>query len=181
MPFNCFAPFPALTTDRLVLRRLHEQDAPEIFLLRSDPVVNKYLDRPKAHSIDDALVFIRKINTAIDAGTSLYWTISLKDSREPAGAICLWNFTEEEGKAEIGYELLPQFHGKGIMQEAIAAVIQYGFEKLKLKKLEACTVKQNIHSIRILQRNDFKRDPEAESKLEGDKESEEMVIYSLWP
>jgi len=177
---DCFTPFPVLMTDHLMLGRLNEHDAPEIFLLRSDPVVNKYLDRRKARSIDDALEFIRKINSAIDAGGSLYWTISLGDRRELAGTICLWNFAEQEGKAEIGYELLPQFHGKGIMQEAIAAVIQYGFEKLKLKKIEAWTADQNIHSIGILQRNHFKRDLEAESKLESDKESEGVVIYSLY-
>jgi ribosomal-protein-alanine N-acetyltransferase len=53
------------------------------------------------------------------------------------GSICFWNITADEDCAEIGYDLLPLFHGQGIMQEATKAIIKYGFEGMKLNKIVA--------------------------------------------
>ena len=58
-------PFPLLTTDRLILRQLTLEDDNEIFLLRSDSEVNKYLDRPISKTVDDARQFTNKINDSI--------------------------------------------------------------------------------------------------------------------
>lgn len=178
MPFS-FSPFPALATGQLLLRRLTLADANEIFLLRSDPIVNKHLGRPKAVSINDATAFIEKINTAIQKNQSLFWAISFIGENKLAGTICLWNFSEEENKAEIGYELLPSFHGKGIMQEAFSKVIEFGLETLQLNTIEAWTVLPNKSSIKILERNGFKRDIQQESKIDRTVEGPDMIIYSL--
>jgi [ribosomal protein S5]-alanine N-acetyltransferase len=175
----CFTPFPALTTSRLLLRPLNTEDAPEVFALRSDPLVNKYLERPKAQSIEDALAFIKRIQFGIENGQSIYWVIGFKPESKLIGTICLWNFSEEENKAEIGYELLPHYHGKGIMAEAMTRVVHYGFETLGLQKIEAWTVGQNTPSVRILEQNHFKRDFEAEAKLDRETEGDDTVIYSL--
>ena len=174
----CFTPFPALTTSRLLLRQLNTDDAKEIFALRSDPIVNKYLDRPIARSIDDALDFIKRINFAIEGNQSIFWAIGFNTEPKLIGTICLWNFSEEKNKAEIGYELLPHYHGKGIMLEAMAAIIHYGFE-IGLQKIEAWTVGRNTYSVRLLEQNHFKRDFEAESQLNRETEGNDMVIYSL--
>jgi ribosomal-protein-alanine N-acetyltransferase len=90
----------------------------------------------------------------------------------------LWNFSTQGGKAEIGYELLPQFHGKGIMQEAFSKVIEFGLENLQLNSIEAWTVQQNINSIRLLERNHFKRDFELEKTIDRAVEGIDLVIYS---
>jgi ribosomal-protein-alanine N-acetyltransferase len=178
MPFN-FSPFPQLITDRLLLRQLSLKDAEEIFALRSDEIVNKHLDRPKATSIEDAIAFINKINFAIDANQSIFWAICFKEEAQLIGTICLWNFSEEENKTEIGYELLPQFHGKGIMQEAFVKVVEFGFQSLKLDSIEAWTTVSNSGSKKILERNYFTRDQKLESKIDRVIEGPELIIYSL--
>lgn len=178
MKLTCL-PFPELTTERLLLRQLAISDVEEIFLLRSDPIVNKHLGRPKATSIDDAKAFIKKINMLIQNNQSLFWGICFAGENKLAGTICLWNFSEEGNKAEIGYELLPSFHGKGIMQEAFSKVIEYGFRILQLDSIEAWTAVQNENSIRILERNYFRRDMELESKMDRTIEGPDMIIYSL--
>lgn len=178
MPFN-FSSFPQLNTERLVLRKLAMTDADEIFLLRTDPIVNKHLGRQKAGSIDDAKAFIEKINTAIQNNQSLFWGICFGEENQLRGTICLWNFSEEENKAEVGYELLPSFHGKGIMQEAISKIIEFGFQTLQLNSIQAWTVSQNRNSIRVLERNHFKRDFNQESKIDRAMESPDTIIYSL--
>jgi ribosomal-protein-alanine N-acetyltransferase len=178
MPFS-FLPFPQLKTDRLLLRQMTLEDAGEIFLLRSDPLVNKHLNRIKAVSIDDATAFIEKINTAILNNQSIFWGICFIGESKLIGTICLWNFSEQENKAEIGYELLPPFQGKGIMQEAMSTVAEFGFLTLQLESLEAWTVLQNESSIKILERNLFRKDFGLENKIDRSVEGPDVIIYSL--
>jgi ribosomal-protein-alanine N-acetyltransferase len=68
-----FTPFPVLKTERLTLRQLISSDDKEIFALRSDDNVNKYLDRKPSKSIDDARNFIQTINENIQRNDSVYW------------------------------------------------------------------------------------------------------------
>jgi len=164
-----FSPFPTLTTERLSLRQLMPEDADAIFSLRNNEIVNQYLGRPKATSAAEAVAFIDKITKGIANNQSMYWVISLKEDPQLIGTICIWNIDIEKDTAEIGYELLPAFHGKGIMQEALAAVIGFGFGTMQLKTIAAYTVPGNMASSKLLERNGFKQ-----IGTEG-----EEVIYEL--
>lgn len=73
------------------------------------------------------------------------------------GTICLWNINQENYSAEIGYELHPEWQGKGIMKEALSKIIDYGFQKMKLKEIEAFTNPLNDSSTRLLEKNNFKK------------------------
>lgn len=150
-----FSPFPQLNTKRAILRQLTIADADAIAALRSDPLVNQYLDRPKTTTPEEAVQFIEKINLHISNNIALYWVIALQENDQLIGTICLWNFNIEEDTAEIGYELLPDFQGKGFMQEALQAVIDYACKTLQLKTITAFTVFENIPSIKLLQKNNF--------------------------
>jgi ribosomal-protein-alanine N-acetyltransferase len=150
-----FTPFPNLTTERVNLRQVNIQDDNEVFALRSDTRVNKFLDRPTPVTIDDARKFIEKINDQIAKNEVIYWAITLKDDNKLIGTIGYWNFAKEHSRAEIGYELHPDFQGKGIMQEAIVKVIDYGFETMKLKSIDADLDPNNTKSINLLQKNGF--------------------------
>lgn len=174
-----FTPFPHLETDRLHLRQLSLNDEKEIYFLRTDEAVNKYLDRPRATSLGDAQTFIEKINEGIINDKSLYWAICLKNKAGLIGTVCLWNLSLEEQRAELGYELMPQYQGKGYMQEAILSVINYGFQTLQLKIFDACPKKGNDKSIRLLEKNNFKRNRSAEAGMSGEEQSAGLIIYSL--
>ena len=169
-----FTPFPILTTDRLTLRQLSANDDKAIFNLRSDDQVNKYLDRPKQKDREQAKAFINKINLGIKQDKWIYWAITMNSSTELIGTICLWNFSEDKTIAEIGYELRPEYQGKGIMKEAIVAVINYAFKTIKLKALKAYTHKRNIASTKLLKKNGFKL---AGDKIDGENESN--IVYVL--
>lgn len=152
-----FAPFPVLKTERLTLRQLVIGDANEIFALRSDPEVNRYLDREPAKSIDDAKTFIQIVNANMRKNDSIYWVITLNSTDKLIGTTCLFNFSDDNLKVEIGYELLPNFHGKGIMREATSKVIDYGFQHIGLNSIEAHTHSENQTSTRLLENLKFKR------------------------
>src|SRR5665811_2355555 len=128
-------PFPLLKTEHLILLQLTLEDDNEIFLLRSDESVNKFLDRPIAKTIDDARQFINKINESLRKNELIYWAITFKNHPKLIGTICLWNISEDGTKAEIGFELLPDYQGKGIIQEVLPKVVRYGFENMKLNSI----------------------------------------------
>lgn len=160
-----FTPFPVLKTERLTLRQLASSDANEIFTLRSDSNVNKYLDRKPGTSIDDAKIFIRAINENIQKNDAVYWAITFNSADKLIGTICLFSFSDDNLKAEIGYELLPGFQGKGIMQEAISKVIDFGIQHIGLNSIEAYTHPDNQRSTRLLEKCNFKKNSSAEGKL----------------
>ena len=77
----------------------------------------------------------------------------------------MFNFGEDDGKAEIGFELMPEFQGKGIMLESCATVIDYGIQHIGLKVIEACTHINNQGSARLLEKLHFKRDGKDDPNL----------------
>ncbi|HZF64667.1 MAG TPA: GNAT family N-acetyltransferase [Chitinophagaceae bacterium] len=160
-----FTPLPVLKTERLTLRQLRINDDKGIFALRSDADVNKYLNRKRSKSIDDAKNFIQIINENIQRNNSIYWAITLNGTDKLIGTICLFDFSDDNLKAEIGYELLPGFQGKGIMQEAASKVIDFGIQQIGLTSIEAYTHSENQSSTTLLEKLNFKRHSAADDNL----------------
>ena len=168
-----FTPFPILATERLTLRQLVINDEREIFTLRSDSEINKYLDRQLSNTIDDARNFINKVNENINKNDSLYWAITLSDKNVLIGTICLFSFSDETDKCEIGYELLTNFQGQGIMTEAVEKVIDFAFNTIKVQKIEAFFHIDNQSSIKLLEKFSFK------DSNKPDKTDTNLVCYHL--
>jgi len=168
-----FTPFPILTTERLNLRRLLITDEQEIFTLRSDSEINKYLDRQVSNTIDDARKFINMVNENINRNDSLYWAITLSDRNILVGTICLFGFSDENDKCEIGYELLTNFQGQEIMKEAAEKVIDFAFNTIKVQKIEALVHRDNQSSIKLLEKLPFR------NSNEPDKTSPELICFHL--
>jgi ribosomal-protein-alanine N-acetyltransferase len=143
--------FPILSTQRLTLRQLSDNDVEEIFILRSDTLINKYLGRQPSKTLEDASKFIEKIKDNLS-----YWAITQKGNEKLMGAICLFDISEEQKKCEIGYELLTEYQGKGIMREAAKKIIEYSTKTLGLKTIDAYTHKDNQSSTNLLKELKFK-------------------------
>lgn len=167
MSEGIFSTFPILNTAKLTLRQLALKDEEEIFLLRSDSVINKYLNRQTSKTIDDARQFINNIIK----GNALYWAITLSHKDKLIGTICLYGFSNVHDKCEIGYELLPSFQRQGIMQEALEKVIDYAFHVIRIKKIEAFLHKDNQKSIKLLENLSFKYSNDT------DKSNPDLLCY----
>ena len=168
-----FTPFPILTTERLTLRQLSTDDQQNIFALRSDTEINKYLDREPSKTIEDAINFINKVNDNIQKNNSIYWVITLTKTKTFVGTICLFNFSDEKNSCEIGYELMTKFQSQGIMKEAAEEVIAYSFQTLQFQKIVAFTHNENQHSIKLLTKFNFLQ------SLEINKENPDYNIFTL--
>ena len=153
-----FTPFPILTTDRLILRQIETTDDKDIFFHRSDDRVNTYLEDFRHSSIEQTQAFIYRMQKEVASNKTILWVITKKDINKFIGTICLWNISAKDYKAETGYTLGPEFHNLGYMNEALVKVIDFGFNKMKLKTIEAYTHKSNESSIQLLLRNKFKLD-----------------------
>ncbi|ERK30420.1 GNAT family N-acetyltransferase [Clostridium intestinale] len=149
-----FDPFPNLITTRLVLRQLDVRDMDEFFILKSDKRLLKYY-APIGKTYDESYRKLQELNADIKDGESITWGITMKNYNKLIGTVCFWNFSEEEYKAEIGYELMIEMQGKGIMKEALEAVIEYGFNYMQLNVIEAVPDPNNESSVRLLERNNF--------------------------
>lgn len=149
--------FPILTTERLTLRRLRADDEQEIFILRSDREINKYLNRPLSSTISDAASFITAVNENFEQKRSLYWAITMKEQHQLIGTICLYGFSGQGHNCEIGFELLPAFQGNGVMKEAAENVIHYAFNALKVQKMEASLHQDNKRSVHLLEKLHFRK------------------------
>jgi ribosomal-protein-alanine N-acetyltransferase len=171
--FRNFTPFPILTTERLTLRQLSIDDQQNIFALRSDKEINKYLDRQVSETIEDAINFINKVNDNIKKNTSIYWVITLTKTNTFVGTICLFDFSNEKNSCEIGYELMTKFQGQGIMKEAAKKVIDYAFQTLQFQKMVAFTHNDNQNSTKLLKKLNFIK------FIEADKENPVFNTFTL--
>lgn len=173
-----FTPFPKLTTEDLILRQIKSKDLNEFFILKSDERLLKYYNA-KAKTYEEARRKLQQLNDDIMKNESITWGITLKNENELIGSICFWNISEENSKAEIGYELMLNWQGRGIMQAAIESVIDYGFKDMKLQLIEAFPNTNNSKSVKLLERNNFIRKSNFYATDSSNGSILERVIYSL--
>ncbi|ANF51815.1 alanine acetyltransferase [Chryseobacterium glaciei] len=163
-----------LETERLQLKEINESYVEDILKIRSNEIINQFVQRNSPKNNYDALQFILTIKERTRNNETFYWGISLKDQPNLIGTICLWKFSDDRKQAEVGYELLPDYHRKGIMSEALTAVVNFGFNTLNLQEIVAMTNKFNENSKGILLKHQFIL--EEERKDEGFPDN---LVFSL--
>jgi len=171
MAFN-FTPFPVLETERLTLRALELNDAKAIFGLRTNKEVNTFITRTMLNNLSETRAFIDSISNSIVNNTGVFWVLESKDTAELLGTVGLRNFEIEEDYAEIGYDMHPDFQENGYMSEAFEVILDFSAKQMDLKFLEAFTHKDNNASAALLEKYNFKLQPNRK-----DANVEENHIY----
>lgn len=178
LDFN-FTPFPVIETERIILDRLNNKDIQEVFELRSNPEIMKFIPRPLAKNHEDALEHIKIINDKIEDNTGINWSIRLKENPKLLGIIGFYRLQPENYRAEIGYMLSADYHGKGIIPEAVNRLIKFGFEDLKLHSIEAVIDPENHASEKVLQKCGFVKEAHLKESEFWEGKFLDKVIYSL--
>lgn len=153
-----FSPFPELRTLRCRLRQIRPEDAPQVLRLRSDDQVLQYLEREKMQTLAEAHGFIALLQQQWQENNAVNWVLCLDPSEEMIGTVAFWRLEKEHYRAEIGYTLLPEYWGRGLMHEVLQLVLPYGFKQIGLHSIEANVNPNNTASIRLLERNGFVRE-----------------------
>lgn len=174
-----FSPFPNLETERLLLRRVDVKDVNEIIALRSNPETMKYIPRPLVKTTEDALEHIAMMDTKIENNEGINWAITQKGNPKLIGVIGHYRIKPEHYRAEIGYMLLPEFSGKGIISEAVKEVVKYGFKGMQLHSIEAVIDPENNASAKVLEKNGFVKEAHLKENEFFEGRFLDSVIYSL--
>ncbi|WP_433192963.1 GNAT family N-acetyltransferase [Nocardia sp. CA-107356] len=173
-----FSTFPVLETERLVLREWHPSDAIDMFAFRSDPVAQRYNSRPH-RDVSDAVALIATLRTAYAAEEQIQWAVTRRDDR-PIGLFGFNSWQRFHRRAEVGYDLARPHWGQGIAAEALTAIVRFGFDQMRLHRIEAHTIATNEQSIRLLTRLGFHRDAVLrEYSFEDDAHFHDSTIWSL--
>lgn len=174
-----FNPFPVITCDRVVLREMSMDDTEPYFIIRADEEMNKYINNPRPKTREDVQAIIERMVSYARNNKSVAWTIADKETNKMIGSMCLWTMHGKDDEWELGYALLTEHQGKGLMAEALQATVKYGFETMNLPRILAHTHKHNDSSIRLLEKAGFTRNPALEAAAIDIEDLKDMVIYSL--
>lgn len=154
-----FNPFPVIETERLLLRAVTMDDCEAMFFLRSNEEVTKHFNRDPDTDIEATRAKMEEILQNQEKNEAVFWVIALKEDPETMiGNIGYWRIEAQHHRAEIGYLLHPAHWKKGIMKEALKAVLDYAFNTMKLHSIEANINPDNIASAALLERCGFVRE-----------------------
>ena len=145
-----------LETKRLILREMQPSDAEALFEMDSNPNVHQYLWNKPLTSINEVHQYIEKVRNQYLENNIGRFVVVLKESKELIGWAGLKYNTEMVNNKihfyDIGYRLNENFWGKGYASEASFAWLDYGFNVMNIKIMEAAAHTENIASNRILQK-----------------------------
>jgi len=141
---------PVLHTDRLLLRPVTLHDAEAVYSYASDPRVTRFMIWETHRSVEDARAFLREVLRAYEEG-GLSWGIVHRADDRFVGT-CGLEVVREHARAELGYVLHRGYWGRGLMPEAVRAVIRHGFEREGMERIQARCAVENAASARVMEK-----------------------------
>ena len=148
-----------LTTKRLILRQVTKKDISDIVENIDDLNVSKWLlVVPYPYKQKDAIVWInhQKKEAEDKPRTGYQFGIELKSEKNIIGGCGLKKVDRVQGTAEVGYWLGQKYWKQGYGSEALEALLDLAFKKLKLRRIEAHVFKGNPSSGKLLEKYNFK-------------------------
>ncbi len=144
---------PTIESENIILRKIEEKDAVDLFKYYNNEQVYKHLDWNGPDSVEGAKKIIQIWNKGFEQGWIIRFAIAEKISDRIIGTIFLNEF---EGKrAEVGYELSEDYWRQGIMSEAMKKILDFGFIELDLIRIQALVCEENIACKHLLEKFNF--------------------------
>lgn len=176
---SVFKAFPEFESERLRFRKFSIGDAKDLFHIRSNDDVMKYLDMVPFESIGDAEKMVQTVEESYSKETGINWGIVEKLSNSFIGYFGFFRIIPEHCRAEIGYALKPEYWGKGYMYETINRMVRFGFKNMKLHSIEANVNPKNERSKKVLEKIGFKKEAYFRENYLFDNKFLDSIIYSL--
>ncbi|WP_226659551.1 GNAT family N-acetyltransferase [Pseudalkalibacillus hwajinpoensis] len=173
--------FPTIETKRLILTSLKEEDQNSLFSIFSDPNVTYYDGGKVMKTKTQALHYIRayKDPSSILLTHTIRFGIRLKSSGELIGTAGFQNWDRTSSKAEIGAILSKNYWSGGYGVEAAKAIIDYGFQQMKLHKIYAQTIEDNRSAVKRLEQLGFHKEGHFHDHIYMHRHYYDVVVYSL--
>ena len=151
-PQDFFARLPVIETERLTLRKMRLSDAADVFRYAQDHEVARHVLWEAHQSVWESRAYIRFLLYQYRNGEPGSWGIVLKETGRVVGTIGYMNYSADNSTVEVGYSLAREHWGKGLMTEALNAVIDETFRVLKLHRIEAMHFTDNPASGRVMEK-----------------------------
>ncbi|QHW33687.1 GNAT family N-acetyltransferase [Paenibacillus rhizovicinus] len=158
MSFNeQFQQFPIIETERFLLRELQPDDAEEYYNYFSDHEVTRFWGYDSPKDVKTVMNTFVRFSNAFKRKEMIVWGISSKTTNKIIGTCILGNFVRGS-MANLSYNLAREQWKQGIMEESLRAVIPFGFHHLELHRIQAAVMPENIASIHVLEKIEFKKE-----------------------
>lgn len=150
--------FSPMQTPRLLLRGVREADLGDLLSVNSNDEVTRHLPYASWRSLDDAWAWYRRIADLQTKNSCAQFAIVQRDSEQVIGSCLLHRYDPGSARAEIGYVLGRPHWGRGLMVEALRAVIAAAFAQADLRRLEAEIDPRNLGSLAVIEKLGFTRE-----------------------
>lgn len=148
--------FPLLETGRLRLRQATSRDDQDVYAVFADSEVTEFHNLATFESVDEALRVVERRAKAFTSGQGIRWAIELKPVQRIIDSCGFsWHSDPAIKGAEIGYELTIEHWRQGIMSEALATILRYGFETRAREFVIAQVMLDNVASKGLLEKLGF--------------------------
>ena len=124
---------------------------------------------------------LRRYQQAERDGTGYMLFIFPNDSNELAGGIQLSNIRQgiAQSAATIGYWIGKRFAGRGLMTDAVTAVVQHGFGRMGFHRVEAACLPANVASRKVLTKCGFTAEGTARKYLRINGEWQDHLLFAV--
>ncbi len=170
---------PELETARLTLRKMTMRDAADIFRYSRDPEVARHVLWDAHQSIGDSRAYLRYMLRKYRNREPASWGIVWKETGRVIGTIGYMWIQRDNSAAEIGYSLAREFWNRGIMTEALGAVIRYSFKRLNLNRLEAQHETTNPASGAVMRKCRMQKEGTLRSRLFNKGRYVDVDLYAI--
>ncbi len=181
---DIFGNLPTLLTERMILRKIRMDDAEDIFAYASNPEVAEHVSWNTHSSIESSRTFISAVIEQYENGLVAPWGIIDKKTGHLIGTCGFLYWSIEHARAEIGYALARHRWGQGYMTEATLTMIAFGFEQMRLNRIEARCYVENIGSARVMEKSgmSFEGTLREQMLVKGDYRTLKMysILRSEW-
>lgn len=149
--------FPIIKTERLLLRQFVDNDLENVFKGLSHPEIIKYygVSFQTLEATKEQMTFFADLEKN---ETGIWWAVCSADNKTFYGAGGLSSLNKEHKKAEIGFWLISEFWGNGIMKEAMPLICNYGFDNLELHRIEGFVESENKNCKNAMAKLDFQHE-----------------------
>lgn len=173
--------FPNLKAERLILREITHDDAERIFACFSNQVVTRFYGQDPLETIDQAKGFVDFFAKSFEEKKGIRWGIEIKGEKGLIGTIGFNAWSPKHKRAEIGYEIHPDYWRKGYMSEAVAKILSYGSDALGLTRIGAVVFLENEASNNLLTKMGFEREGILKNYMYQNGEVYDTYVYGFLP
>ncbi len=139
-------------TSRLLLRRLEPGDAADVFAYASDPEVARFTTWEAHQTIEDSRRFLESVAEQYATGQVSPWGVVHRGDGKVIGTCGFMWWRPRHARAEIAYAIGRRYWNQGLTTEAVREVIRFGFERMRLNRIEARCMPENAASERVMQK-----------------------------